>query len=142
MSEGFDFYCGLLRMYDGFSATPDTGVPRFEYDHSHHGLKELRRRYRLDRVAGDGDALTRSLRLRESTAMCDFNTWEQLERKSLRLLEYAFDNGREAGINCVAGDRPGGGVLGGGLAGASSIHREEHLLSAVSVEERVRLHDR
>ena len=22
MSEGFDVYCGLLRMYDGFSATP------------------------------------------------------------------------------------------------------------------------
>ena len=58
MSEGFDVYCGLLRMYDGFSATPDTGVPRFEYDHSHHGLAELRRRYRLDRVAGDGGALS------------------------------------------------------------------------------------
>ena len=103
MSEGFDFYCGLLRMYDGFSATPDTGVPRFEYDHSHHGLKELRRRYRLDRVAGDGDALTRSLRLRDwlHRHVRHFNTWEQLERKSLRLLEYAFDNGREAGINCV-----------------------------------------
>lgn len=54
-------------------------------------------------MAGDGGALTRSLRLRDwlHRHVRHFNTWEQLERKSLRLLEYAFDNGREAGINCV-----------------------------------------
>ena len=65
MSQGYEFYCGLLRMYDGFTATPDEGVPAFEYDHSHHGLAQLRQRYRLGGVAGDGDALTRSLRLRD-----------------------------------------------------------------------------
>ena len=54
-------------------------------------------------MAGDGGALTRSLRLRDwlHRYVRHFNTWEQLERTSLRLLEYAFDNGREAGINCV-----------------------------------------
>ena len=90
-------------MYDGFSATPDAGVPAFEYDHSHHGLAQLRHRYRLDGVAGDGDALTRSLRLRDwlHRHVRHFDTREQLEQNSLSLLEYAFDNGREAGINCV-----------------------------------------
>ena len=103
MSQGYDVYCGLLRMYDEFSTAPDADVPRFEYDHFHHGLAQLRRRYRLDRAAGDGDALTRSLRLRDwlhrHVRHCD--TREQLEQNSLSLLEYAFDNGREAGINCV-----------------------------------------
>ena len=37
MSEGYDVYCGLLRVYDGFSPTPDDSTPQFEYD--------LRRRY-------------------------------------------------------------------------------------------------
>ena len=103
MSEGYDVYCGLLRMYDGFSETPDAGVPAFEYDHSHYGLAQLRQRYRLDGVAGDGDALTRSLRLGDwlHRHVRHFDTREQLEQNSLSLLEYAFDNGREAGINCV-----------------------------------------
>ena len=103
MSQGYDVHCGLLRMYDGFSATPGADVPQFEYDHSHHGLTQLRRRYRLDRVAGDGDARTRSLRLRDwlHRHVRHFDTREQLEQNSLSLLEHAFDNGREAGINCV-----------------------------------------
>ena len=103
MSEGYDVYCGLLRMYDGFSPTPDDSTPQFEYDHSHRGFGELRRRYELDRVAGDGDALTRSLRLLEwlHCHVRHFDTREQLDSDSLSLLEYAFDNGREAGINCV-----------------------------------------
>ena len=103
MSQGYEYYCGLLRMYDGFSATPDAGVPAFEYDHSHHGLAQLRQRYRLDGVAGDGDVLTRSLRLRDwlHRHVRHFDTREQLEQNSLGLLEHAFDNGPEAGINCV-----------------------------------------
>ena len=66
MSEGYNVYCGLLRMYDGFSATPDAGVPAFEYNHSHDGLEQLRQRYRFDGVAGDGDG-SRILRTISST---------------------------------------------------------------------------
>ena len=103
MSEGYDTYCGLLRLYDEFSSEPDQAAPRFEYDCSDPSLQVLRRRYDLDRVAGDGDPLTRSRRL------CDwlhrhvrhFDTAEQIEHNSLSLLAYSFDNGREAGINCI-----------------------------------------
>ena len=102
MSEGYETYRGLLRLYDEFSSQPDEAAPRFEYNCSHPGLAQLRRRYDLDRVAGDGDPMTRSRRL------CDwlhrhlrhFNTGEQIEPNSLHLLDYSFDNGREAGINC------------------------------------------
>ena len=65
MSEGFETYCGLLRLYDGFVPEQDGSVPEFEYDHDHPGLDELRDRYRLDDVAGDGEELARSLRLLE-----------------------------------------------------------------------------
>ena len=103
MSEGYETYRGLLRLYDDFASEPDQVVPPFEYDGSHPGLGELRRRYDLDRVAGEGDPLTRGRRL------CDwlhrhvrhFDTAEQIEPNSLILLEYSFDNGREAGINCI-----------------------------------------
>ena len=103
MSEGYETYRGLLRLYDGFSSAPDAAAPPFEYDHSDPGLQELRRRYDLDRVAGEGDPLVRSRRL------CDwlhrhvrhFDTGEQIEQNSLSLLAYSFDNGREAGINCI-----------------------------------------
>jgi hypothetical protein len=90
-------------MYDGFSSERDESVPNFEYHGSHPGLVELRHRYNLDRVAGDGHPLARSRRL------CDwlhrhvrhFDTAEQIELNSLSLLEYSYDNGREAGINCL-----------------------------------------
>lgn len=103
MSEGYETYRGLLRMYDGFSSEPDDTAPRFEYDGSHSGFEELRGRYHLDHVAGDGDPLVRSRRL------CDwlhrhvrhFDTAVQIERDSLSLLAYSFDNGREAGLNCI-----------------------------------------
>ena len=63
MSEGYGTYCGLLRLYDDFASEPDQDVPPFEYDGSHPGLAQLRRRYDLDRVAGEGDSLTRGRRL-------------------------------------------------------------------------------
>ena len=103
MSHGFETYCGLLRMYDRFCAEPDATVPAFEYEHSHAGPDQLRTRYRLDRVAGNGDPLTRSLQLNEwlHRHVRHFDTDEQLDNNSLSLLEYAYDNGREAGINCI-----------------------------------------
>ena len=103
MSEGYETYRGLLRLYDDFAAEPDQDVPSFEYDGSHPALAQLRRRYDLDRVAGEATPLTRGRRL------CDwlhrhvrhFDSAERIEWNSLRLLEYSFDNGREAGINCI-----------------------------------------
>ena len=103
MSEGYETYRVLLRLYDGFSSAPDAAAPTFEYDHSQPGLQVLRRRYDLDRVAGEGDPLARSRRL------CDwlhrhvrhFDTGEQIEQNCLSLLEYSFDSGREAGISCL-----------------------------------------
>ncbi len=102
MSEGFETYCGLLRLYDGFSVQEDGAVPRFEYDHAHPGLRELRDRYRLDDVAGDGDALARSLRLLDwlHRHVRHSNTDLDLEMNSLSLLEHGFDKGENSGINC------------------------------------------
>ena len=102
MSEGYETYCGLLRLYDGFSAQADGAVPEFEYDHDHPGLRELRTRYRLDSVAGDGDAMARSLRLLHwlHRHVRHSNTDLDLEMNSLSLLEHAFDKGKDSGINC------------------------------------------
>ena len=102
MSEGFETYCGLLRLYDGFSAQADGAVPEFEYDHDHPGLRELSTRYRLDSVAGDGDAMARSLRLLDwlHGHVRHSDTHLDLEMNSLSLLEHAFDKGEDSGINC------------------------------------------
>ncbi|MCY4377297.1 MAG: hypothetical protein OXC31_26355 [Spirochaetaceae bacterium] len=102
MSEGFETYCGLLRLYDGFSMLEDGAVPEFEYDHAHPGLRELRDRYRLDNVAGDGDEMARSLRLLDwlHHHVRHANTDLDLEMNSQSLLEHAFDAGKESGINC------------------------------------------
>ena len=102
MSEGYETYCGLLRLYDGFSVQEDDAVPEFEYEHMHGGLRELRVRYRLDSVAGDGDEMARSLRLLDwlHCHVQHSNTDLDLEMNSLSLLEHAFDNGKDSGINC------------------------------------------
>ena len=72
------------------------------YDYDHLGLRELRTRYRLDSVAGDGDVIERSLRLLDwlHRHVQHSNTDLDLEMNSLSLLEHAFDNGKESGINC------------------------------------------
>ena len=102
MSEGFETYCGLLRLYDGFSAQADGAVPEWEYDHDHPGLRELSTRYRLDSVAGAGDEGARSLRLLHwlHRHVRHSNTDLDLEMNSLSLLEHAFDKGKDSGINC------------------------------------------
>ena len=103
MSEGFETYCGLLRLYDGFAAEEDGSVREFEYDHAHPGLRELWDRYRLYDVAGDGDGMARSLRLLDwlHRHVRHADTRLSLEMNSLSLLEHAFDKGKESGINCL-----------------------------------------
>ena len=103
MSEGFETYCGLLRLYDGFAAEEDGSVREFEYDHAHPGFRKLRDRYRLDDVAGDGDEMARSLRLLDwlHRHVRHADTRLSLEMNSLSLLEHAFDKGKESGINCL-----------------------------------------
>lgn len=103
MSEGFETYCGLLRLYDGFAAEEDGSVPEFQYDHAHPGLRELRDRYRLDDVAADADEMTRSMRLLDwlHRHVRHADTRLSLEMNSLSLLEHAFDKGKESGINCL-----------------------------------------
>ena len=71
MSEGYETCRGLLRLYDGFSSAPNAVAPPFEYDHSDPGLQELRRRYDLDRVAGEAIRLCAAGGCATgSTAMC------------------------------------------------------------------------
>ena len=107
VSEGYEIYCGLLRLYDRFSVQEDAAVPKFRYDYDHLGLRELRTRYRLDSVAGDGDVIERSLRLLDwlHRHVQHSNTDLDLEMNSLSLLEHAFDNGRSRASTAACSPR-------------------------------------
>ena len=104
MSEGYDTYCGLLRLYDEFSGRSRMKPRR---DSSTTAPIPVSRFYAaVTTWTGWRETETRSPRSRR---LCDwlhrhvrhFDTAEKIEQNSLSLLAYSFDNGREAGINCI-----------------------------------------
>jgi len=103
-------YTGLLRLYDEFDASPDKQAPKFQYDFSHPELHRLRETYRLDQIAGGGDEFSKATMIAKwikehigykpdiTSALPE--VVKSLPMNAHGLLEYSFDKGPTAGINC------------------------------------------
>ena len=110
MNYQFRLNCGLLRLFDEFDALPDKCAPDFQYELSHPELKRLRETYQLGQVAGSGDDWSKTLSLMQwmSEGIChrgDISkakpeVCRSLPMNAFGLLEYSFDKGQDAGINC------------------------------------------
>lgn len=103
-------YTGLLRLYDEFDLEPDKQAPKFQYEFSHPELKRLRETYKLDQVAGAGDEFSKAMMIikwmKEHIAYKPDITSalpevvKTLPMNAKGLIEYSFDKGQSAGINC------------------------------------------
>lgn len=103
-------YTGLLRLYDEFDSLPDKQAPKFQYEFSHPELHRLRETYKLDRIAGSGDEFSKATMLMKwikehigykpdiTSALPEVA--KSLPMNAKGLLEYSYDKGESAGINC------------------------------------------
>lgn len=71
---------------------------------SHPGLSQLRQRYSLEKIAGEGDDFAKALRLLGwlSSRIYHKGDYDGSLQDSLSLLSYALDQGPERGINCCS----------------------------------------
>ena len=97
----YDLYTSLLKMYDTFRPS-DEGV-QLSVDFSAPELAELRGKYALEGVAGEGDAFARAVRLMDwLTTHVRHNGSCNPEgpRCAMTALAYAYDQ-PERGVNCA-----------------------------------------
>lgn len=99
----YDVYTGLLKMFGKF--IDSSSDAKLSYDVSSKRLIELKDKYSLDSIAGDGDDLSKTLNilfwLSDNTTHSG-NYGNHISNNSLDLLEYAFKQGRDRAINCQA----------------------------------------
>ena len=96
----YDLYTSLLKMHDTFRPS-DEGV-QLSVDFSAPELVELRAKYALETIAGEGDAFSRALRLMDwltTHVRHDGSCNPEGKRCAMTALEYAFDQ-PDKGINC------------------------------------------
>lgn len=99
----YDIYTGILKMFEDFPESSSN--TKLSYDTSDKQLQSLRQRYSLDGIAGHGDDLSKSLNILSwlsSNTIHKGNYGNHIPNNSLDLLEYAFQQGAEHGINCRA----------------------------------------
>jgi hypothetical protein len=95
---------GILKMYSNFRGTTENAGIKLQIDFSHENLAVLRNRYGLETIAGTGDDLSKSLNI--LFWLCEhvrhFGSYDNhIPMNALDLLEYAYDQGEERGINCL-----------------------------------------
>jgi len=95
---------GVLNYFDRFSGRPDTKVPPFRYEFGSRSLTTVRRKYRLDSVAGSGDDTSKAVNL--SRWLCDSvppGGASAVPNNSLALLEHSYGqpHGGPTGLNCA-----------------------------------------
>ena len=98
--QTLDIYCGILFNNTEFGCG-DNGEIIYEFDCPE--FEELRNKYNLVEIAGDGSDFVRAKRLLHYLASkLTHSSWydNHIECNALKLLEYSFDN-PEQGINCL-----------------------------------------
>ncbi|MBQ8557032.1 MAG: transglutaminase domain-containing protein [Clostridia bacterium] len=97
----YDLYTSLLKMHDTFRPA-DTDV-HLSIDYTAPTLTELREKYALAAIAGDGDPFDRAVRLMDwltTHVRHDGDCNPEGSRCALTALEYAFDKA-DRGVNCA-----------------------------------------
>lgn len=97
----YDLYTSLLKMHDAFR--PSDEDVALAIDMRAPELAELRERYALDRIAGEGSSFDRAVRVMDwltshvlHNGMCN----PEGRRCAMTALQYAFDQ-PERGVNCA-----------------------------------------
>lgn len=96
----YDLYTSLLKMHDTFRPS-DEGV-KLAIDFSAPELAELRDKYALDTIAGEGENFARAIRLMDwltTHVRHDGSCNPEGTRCAMTALEYAYDQ-PDRGINC------------------------------------------
>jgi len=101
--RNFD-YLAVLKASPGYAYEYTNDLPAFTYqDSSDENLNQIRNRYNLDAVAGDGDEWSRIINLLKwvhRTIRHDGNSPSPDPENALNILDYCEETGR--GVNCVA----------------------------------------
>jgi hypothetical protein len=97
-------YHALLKMYSIFRGTTENENIKLEFDFTDEKFFVLKSKYGLDTIAGIGDNLSKALNL--LFWLCEhtdhFGSYDNhVPMNSLDLLEYAYDQGDERGLNCL-----------------------------------------
>ena len=99
---GYDIYTGLLKVFA--LPTAVNGYARFVCDNGHPDFNQLKSKYPIEFIAGEGDDLSKALNLLHWVSAHIYHKGDyagSVPQNSLDLLEYAYDKGYENGINCV-----------------------------------------
>ncbi len=103
MNNEYYTYIGALRVFNDFSCQTDEYA--FSYDYNAPEYDNLRMKYRIDKVAGNGSELDKALNLMQ---WCSENVLhnggtkdvEFIPKTSVDILDYAFQKGKEYGVYC------------------------------------------
>jgi hypothetical protein len=95
---------GILKVYSNFRETTENAKIKLRIDFSNENFSVLRTKYGLGAIAGTGDDLSKALNL--LFWVCEhirhFGSYDNhVPMNALDLLEYAYDQGEEQGINCL-----------------------------------------
>ena len=105
MNTDFDFQMnrGLLILFDDFDTGLDKNVEPFQYCTGDKNLMEIRQKYGVEDVAGNGNELSKVLNLLDwiSTSISHKgNITEDIAMNTIALMDYSYQKGKENGINC------------------------------------------
>jgi hypothetical protein len=105
MSTEWDFQMnrGLLILFDIFDTCLDKNVEPFQYCIEDEKLKEIRGKYSVDEVAGNGNELSKILNLLDwiSTSISHKGNMSEIPAlNTIALMDYSYQKGKENGINC------------------------------------------
>jgi hypothetical protein len=103
MEREYALLRGALRVFNDFSFSNSNATFIYDLDHARFG--ELREKYSLELIAGNGDEISKTLNI---LRWCCDNVLhgggakdiEFLPKTSLDILAYAFQKGRERGVYC------------------------------------------
>jgi hypothetical protein len=94
---------GLLILFDNFDSCLDKNIESFQYCTGDKKLIEIREKYRVDEVAGNGNELSKVLNLLDwiSTSISHKgNISEDIAMNTIALMNHSYQKGKNNGINC------------------------------------------
>jgi hypothetical protein len=98
----YNTYTGLLKMYNTFKESGETITIIYT---DIKNKQELFDKYKIDNVAGNGDDFNRAVNLLEWVSNNIYHNGyydNHIKENAAALLDYAFNNGEDCGINCKA----------------------------------------
>jgi hypothetical protein len=96
-------YNMLLKKYNNFRGTSNNST-KLQFDFSNENFLILKNKYELDKVAGNGNDLSKALNILYWLCKHTYhkgNYDNHVSKNSLDLLEYSFDKEDDGGLNCL-----------------------------------------